>query len=355
MSKGREPLRIPDNWRSQDRQFVIQLERILDKMFKEDDDTGERITELEKRFRLSHIYTTPEDFPAEKGISSSSSLIEIFNAMDDYSLLFISPNQRGWGSYSTLGVQLNGVVLLFKFIPERNFGINFYSTETNSTTKSWYMFRIYRAGTTMDTVLWSDNMNMSGKKDTQTAVSDPTASGTTLSFIATITQNEQGVITATKSSVKTANNLTTTASGSVLDARQGKALKDAIDEVDAKIFVPTATTSNLSDKSIANNTIVNLGSVTLNKGLYLMYGTATFAANSTGYRRLIFADSSTGSSSDRFSVLSVAASADGVTQLQLAWVKNISENSTKVYLNARQTSGGALNVTYPGIRYVKLS
>ena len=45
---------------------------------------------------------------------------------------------------------------------------------------------------------------LDGKKNTQTAVSDPTASGTGISYIATISQNTQGVITATKSTVRTA-------------------------------------------------------------------------------------------------------------------------------------------------------
>lgn len=43
-----------------------------------------------------------------------------------------------------------------------------------------------------------------GKKDKQTAVSDPTASGTVLSFIDTISQNANGEITATKKTVQEA-------------------------------------------------------------------------------------------------------------------------------------------------------
>ena len=38
-------------------------------------------------------------------------------------------------------------------------------------------------------------------KGLQTAVSDPSAAGTSVTFIATISQNEEGVITATKKSV----------------------------------------------------------------------------------------------------------------------------------------------------------
>jgi len=47
--------------------------------------------------------------------------------------------------------------------------------------------------------------DVSGKKNTQSAVSDPTASGVSLTFIKTISQNTQGVITATKATVQSAS------------------------------------------------------------------------------------------------------------------------------------------------------
>lgn len=68
--------------------------------------------------------------------------------------------------------------------------------------------------------------DIDGKKDKQTAKTSPSASGSTLAFIDTISQDEEGVITATKKNVSVANNLTTTEAGSVLDARQGKSLDD---------------------------------------------------------------------------------------------------------------------------------
>lgn len=49
------------------------------------------------------------------------------------------------------------------------------------------------------------HQDISGKKNTQTAVSDPTASGTSATFIATISQDTQGVITATKKTVRSAS------------------------------------------------------------------------------------------------------------------------------------------------------
>ena len=45
----------------------------------------------------------------------------------------------------------------------------------------------------------------SNKKNLQSAVSDPTASGSGIQYISSITQNAQGVITATKSTVRNAN------------------------------------------------------------------------------------------------------------------------------------------------------
>ena len=49
------------------------------------------------------------------------------------------------------------------------------------------------------------HQDISGKKNTQTAVSDPSASGSGITYIATISQNTQGVITATKSTVRDAS------------------------------------------------------------------------------------------------------------------------------------------------------
>lgn len=52
-----------------------------------------------------------------------------------------------------------------------------------------------------------------GKKNTQSAVSDPSASGTSLTFIKTISQNTQGVITPTKATVSTMGAATSSAAG----------------------------------------------------------------------------------------------------------------------------------------------
>ena len=54
----------------------------------------------------------------------------------------------------------------------------------------------------------------SGKKNTQTAVNDPTASGTSVTFIDSISQDAQGVITPTKKTVRTMGGATSDANGS---------------------------------------------------------------------------------------------------------------------------------------------
>lgn len=72
---------------------------------------------------------------------------------------------------------------------------------------------------------------LSGKKNTQTAVSDPSASGTSATFIATLSQNAQGVITPTKKTVRTMTAATADAAGATglvpapAKGAQGKFLK----------------------------------------------------------------------------------------------------------------------------------
>lgn len=61
-----------------------------------------------------------------------------------------------------------------------------------------------------DSGFLTQHQDISGKKDTQSPVADPAASGNAISFIATISQDAQGVITPTKKTVPSAS---TTAAG----------------------------------------------------------------------------------------------------------------------------------------------
>lgn len=76
--------------------------------------------------------------------------------------------------------------------------------------------------------------------------------------------------------VAPANNLTTTAAGSVLDARQGKTLKDLIDHVGV------ITSNGISSAVSVSNSWKNLTSISLPAGKYIITGCATTAASQTG-------------------------------------------------------------------------
>lgn len=103
-----------------------------------------------------------------------------------------------------------------------------------------------------------------GYKPKQTAVADPTQSGNGIDYIATIEQDANGVITATKSTVRSAstsqtgvvklNNTVTSASTS--EAATANAVKTAKDAADAK--VPLANLK-VDGTALTSATVVELG------------------------------------------------------------------------------------------------
>ena len=145
------------------------------------------------------------------------------------------------------------------------------------------------------------HQDISGKKNTQTAVSDPTASGTATSFIKTISQNAQGVITPTKASLPTAsttvagivqlnNTLTSTSTSQALTAAQGKALNDHIGHVADGLGI---LANGNTHAAIANGQAVfvrNHGS--LADGLY--WAKSAISANGTLSTSNLTADASGG-------------------------------------------------------------
>lgn len=91
---------------------------------------------------------------------------------------------------------------------------------------------------------------LSGKKDVQTAVSDPDAEGTALAFIATLSQNTNGEVTATKKSVPlddapTANSGNPVKSGGVKTALDAKA--DKVASATSGNFAGLDSNGNLAD------------------------------------------------------------------------------------------------------------
>lgn len=128
-------------------------------------------------------------------------------------------------------------------------------------------------------------------------------------------------------------------------------LSDALDEIAA--LTPTISNNTGSTVSVATGTTTNLMSVTLTPGKYLLIGTATFQANSAGYRSLGFAKNASSATEDRFSQTVVAPGSGFAPRVQVMTAWNITTTTT-VYLNAAQTSGSTLSVTAPGIQAIRL-
>lgn len=117
-------------------------------------------------------------------------------------------------------------------------------------------------------------------KTTQTAVSDPTANGSTLAFIDTISQDANGVITATKKNVNLSNYKTKQTE--VSDPTANGSTLTFIDTISQNANgVITATKKNVDLSDYATNDSIGDGTLTLtgNEGLT---GSATFSANQEG-------------------------------------------------------------------------
>lgn len=114
------------------------------------------------------------------------------------------------------------------------------------------------------------------------------------------------------------------------------------------------TIVNGSNTSLSNNSVKNLAAEALFAGTYLCIGTATFAGNSTGRRGLYFSTvSGTTAGDGRYNQIEVGNAGSSEVHVQLISFIKLNTTGT-LYLNARQNSGGNLNVTYPGITYIRL-
>lgn len=107
-------------------------------------------------------------------------------------------------------------------------------------------------------------------KTKQTAVSDPTASGTSATFIATISQDANGKITATKKTVRTMGAATSSAAGSTglvpapAAGAQAKFLRG-----DGTWQTPTDTNTHYTTKLFATSSSGTAHAATSNGGTYL--------------------------------------------------------------------------------------
>lgn len=111
--------------------------------------------------------------------------------------------------------------------------------------------------------------DLAGKKNTQTAVSDPSASGTSTTFIATLTQNAQGVITPTKKTVSTMGAATSSAAGTAgLVPAPAKGKQAAFLRGDGTWVVPTDTTYSAGTGLSLSSTTFSLATSGATAGSY---------------------------------------------------------------------------------------
>lgn len=117
--------------------------------------------------------------------------------------------------------------------------------------------------------------------------------------------------------------------------------------------IGTIYSENFDNSTVADNTLTTVGTITLSKGTYVITGFGSFATNSTGYRQMGIATSSSSSSIDRSATSTVSAVNGSATTMQVITMINPNAQTT-YYLNVKQNSGSSLSFTYGGFRAMKL-
>lgn len=105
----------------------------------------------------------------------------------------------------------------------------------------------------------------------------------------------------------------------------------------------TGATYVISPESVscANDTVTDLASVSLPKGIYVLSGIVRFGANGTGLRKMSFSNTAGTDGSAIDSDIRNAVPGD-MTYCRVTTVREVTETSEIWYLNAKQTSGSAL-------------
>ena len=99
-----------------------------------------------------------------------------------------------------------------------------------------------------------------------------------------------------------------------------------------------------SNKSCPNNTATELVTMTLDKGTWVIVAGVRWAENTSGYRQLNVYNVS--GSAEIHQLISPASG--HYTQMNFTRIWEIPADNTPIYLNGRQTSGGALNALAGG-------
>lgn len=124
--------------------------------------------------------------------------------------------------------------------------------------------------------------------------------------------------------------------------------------ISATPYIGSALSGN---QSVSNNTIVNLGDITLMPGYYMISFTCTFAANSSGYRQCGFSTNTTDITGFGRAYGDNRASASGESTVTcVSGIVSVSAssypNGQKFYFLVKQNSGSSLRV-YPRFSYFK--
>lgn len=122
---------------------------------------------------------------------------------------------------------------------------------------------------------------------------------------------------------------------------------------DARVVKPTIYDSdNIPAVEVASGTtFVNLASVTLDAGTYILTGIGAFPNNSSGRRALAWG--SEDYSYYGVSLVAGAPASGGVTRLQTVLLINIPNDGYEMRLRCYQTSGTSLSVS-SRYRYMKI-
>lgn len=96
--------------------------------------------------------------------------------------------------------------------------------------------------------------------------------------------------------------------------------------------------------SVPTGTWTTIATLTLTKGIWLVYATARFASNATGYRRHIIAESDTGTSANAIQSDDTRVAVNGAYTFTRT-LNHYTTNGTTFYLRAYQDSGSSLSTT----------
>lgn len=116
----------------------------------------------------------------------------------------------------------------------------------------------------------------------------------------------------------------------------------------------SVVTVGYNDLTVPSGTVTNAQSITLDKGMYLLYLSTYWTSNQSGYRQIGLATTTTGSNIDRYTVDRTSASGINTSAYNnLCMILNITATSGTYYHNVYQNSGSSLTAA-GGYKYIRI-